>query len=63
MFYRPTDNQGNFELFLVPGTYHFIEPSAPGTWLLSGQTFVVPPDHSDMKLDLRSKVSPRATAR
>jgi hypothetical protein len=58
MFNRPTDKQGNFELFLTPGTYHFIDPNHRATKPLDGQTFIVPTNASDMKIDFHYKASP-----
>jgi len=57
MFNRPTDAQGNFELFLAPGTYHFFDPNQIRRGPLDGQTFIVPANASDMKVDFHYKAS------
>jgi beta-lactamase regulating signal transducer with metallopeptidase domain len=61
MFNRPTDKQGNFEVFLAPGTYHFVDPAEMSAGPLKGQSFVVSGDRADVKIDWHYKVSPRVT--
>jgi hypothetical protein len=63
MFNRPTDDQGNFEFYLAPGTYHFIDPNEIATTLLKGQTFTVSPNDIALKIDVHYKTTQRVRAR
>jgi beta-lactamase regulating signal transducer with metallopeptidase domain len=56
MFNRPTDKDGNFELYLAPGAYHLVDP-ADMSQFPKTPVFVVPPNEPDINFNFHYKTT------